>query len=200
MFMGKKGETKYHQLIKPGDVFNDWTVLSEPYMGGGTNLKGKPKNIECRVLCRCSCGFENDITSYSLYSGTSKRCWKCGYSRKMEENPAWKGYKEIPYSWFSNYFERKNNNRNKRSGNITIQQVHELWISQDKKCALTGLPIDWIKREDGVSCSIDRISSDGEYTIDNIQLVHKDINLMKNHFDQDYFIQMCKLVCDKSRI
>ena len=86
-----------------------------------------------------------------------------------------------------------------RFGDITIQEVHELWIKQDKKCALTRLPIDWIRRDNGVTCSIDRISSDGEYTIDNIQLVHKDINLMKNHFNQDYFIQMCKLVCENNK-
>lgn len=198
--MGKRGETKYRGLIKPGDVFNDWTVLSEPYMGGGTSLYGKPKNVECRVLCRCSCGVENDITAYSLYSGTSKRCWKCGYSRKMEKNPAWKGYKEIPYGWFSKYFERNTKRANKRSGDVTIQQVHEIWLKQDKKCALTGLPIDWEKRENGITCSIDRINSDKEYTIDNVQLVHKDVNLMKNHFKQDYFIRLCRLVCEKDEI
>jgi len=196
--MGKKGQSRYFGLLKAGDVYGEWVVISDPYLGSGVNRRGGQKKVECRVLCRCSCGFENDITAHSLVSGASKRCWKCGYSNGMEKNPSWKGYNEIPYSWFSKYFERKGQNRNKRSGNITIQQVHELWISQDKKCALTGLPIDWIKREDGVSCSIDRINSDGEYTIDNIQLVHKDINLMKNHFDQDYFIEMCRLVCQNN--
>ena len=197
--MGKKGTSTYFDKIHPGDVFNEWTVLSEPYMGIGQNRRGGDIKREARVLCKCSCGFENDITAHSLYSGASKRCWKCGYSRKMEENPAWKGYKEIPYGWFSKYFERNTKRTNKRFGDITIQQVHEIWIKQDKKCALTRLPIDWIRRDNGVTCSIDRISSDGEYTIDNIQLVHKDINLIKNHFNQDYFIQMCKLVCENNK-
>jgi hypothetical protein len=183
--MGKKGTSKWLELIKPGDKFNEWVVISEP--------------VDGKVLCKCSCGLDNNITTYSLYYGTSKRCWKCGYSRKMEQNPAWKGYKEIPYAWFSKYFERNTKHANKRFGNITIQEVHELWIKQDKKCALTRLQIDWIRRDNGVTCSIDRISSDGEYTIDNVQLVHKDINLMKNHFDQDYFIQLCKLVCENNK-
>jgi len=197
--MGKKGTSIYFGLLKPGDVFGEWTVLSDPYLGIGENKRGGKEKREARVLCKCSCGFENDISANSLYSGASKRCWKCGYSRKMEENPAWKGYKEIPYGWFSKYFERNTKRAKKRFGDIKIQQVHELWIKQDKKCALTGLPIDWIRRDNGITCSIDRINSDGEYTIDNIQLVHKDINLMKNHFDENYFIQMCKLVCENKK-
>jgi len=185
--MGKKGVSKYFGILKPGDKFGEWEILSDVFV-----------DKESRVNARCSCGYESSPSVLTIIKGISTRCWKCGYSRKMEENPAWKGYKEIPYGWFSKYFERNTKRAGKRFGDITIEQVHELWISQDKKCALTGLPIDWIKREDGVSCSIDRISSDGEYTIDNIQLVHKDINLMKNHFDQDYFIQMCKLVCQNN--
>ncbi len=56
------------------------------------------------------------------------------------------------------------------------------------------MDIDFIRRDSGVSASIDRIDSSKEYTIDNVQLVHKDVNLMKNHFNQDYFINMCKMI------
>ena len=69
-----------------------------------------------------------------------------------------------------------------------------MYIKQDKKCALTGVPISFEKTELGYSASIDRIDSKKEYDLDNVQLVHKDVNLMKNRFDQDYFISMCKLV------
>jgi hypothetical protein len=180
--MGKKGTSKWIELIKPNDKFNEWTVISEPVMG--------------KVLCRCSCGFENNIDTYSLYHGASKRCWKCGYSKKMEENPAWKGYKEIPYGWFSKYFERKKGNKKQRTGDITIQDAHALWIFQDKKCALSGVLIGFYDDGKGHTCSIDRIDSLKEYTLDNIQLVHKDINIMKNKFDNQYFIKMCKLIAN----
>lgn len=110
-----------------------------------------------------------------------------------EKNAFWKGYKDIPFHWFSKYFLRRGTSR-KRTGNITIQQIYDLWIKQNKRCNLSGLEIDFIKRENGVSASIDRIDSSKEYTIDNVQLVHKDINRMKNHFNQDYFISICKMV------
>jgi hypothetical protein len=108
-----------------------------------------------------------------------------------EKNPFWKGYKDIPFHWFSKYFLRKGR---KRDGDITIQQIYDLWIEQDKKCKLSGLDIDFIRRDNGVSASIDRIDSSKEYTIDNVQLVHKNINLMKNSFNQDYFISVCKMI------
>ena len=62
------------------------------------------------------------------------------------------------------------------------------------KCALTGIPISFEKTNVGYSASIDRIDSNIEYHLYNIQLVHKDINLMKNHFNEDYFISMCQKV------
>jgi len=53
-------------------------------------------------------------------------------------------------------------------------------------CALSGVKLDentW---------SPDRIDSKKGYTKENLQFVHKDINLMKNKFPEDYFIEMCK--------
>jgi hypothetical protein len=113
-----------------------------------------------------------------------------------EKNAFWKGYKDVPFHWFSKYFLRRGKS-SKRTGNITIQQIYNLWIEQQKKCRLSGLDIDFIKRENGVSASIDRIDSSKEYTIDNVQLVHKDINRMKNDFNQEYFIGMCKNIANK---
>jgi len=114
-------------------------------------------------------------------------------NQKRENNPAWKGYNEIPYGWFSKYFERRGSKK-QHFGDVTIEQMYNLWIHQDKKCALSGVSIGFY--DDGINhtCSIDRIDSLKEYTIDNIQLVHKDVNLMKNKFDNQYFISMCKKI------
>lgn len=110
---------------------------------------------------------------------------------KLENNSQWKGYKNIPFNWFSKYFLR---GRKKRTGNITLQQVSELWDKQNGKCALSGLNINWNDDEKGHTCSIDRIDSKKEYILENVQLVHKDVNLMKNKFNNDYYIDICKLV------
>lgn len=120
---------------------------------------------------------------------------KSGLLSIKDKNSQWKGYKEIPYSWFSKYFERGNK---KRVGSICIEDVYNLWVKQDKKCNLSGVPIGFYDDGKAHTCSIDRIDSLKEYTIDNIQLVHKNVNMMKNKFNQDYFIKMCSLITIKN--
>lgn len=110
---------------------------------------------------------------------------------KKEENPAWKGYKGVGYRWFSKYFERSGRSK---TGSITIGDAYNKLEAQGFKCALTGIPLEW-SEESGMS--IDRVNSNIGYELDNIQIVHKDVNIMKNHFDQDYFIAMCKKVANR---
>jgi hypothetical protein len=157
-------------------------------------------NRVCKV-----CGNLVSYTSEKTFNQATKRDSMCRSCRSVcanksekrilkvgAKNHMWKGYKEIPYAWFSRYFERKGS-RKKRTGTINIQDVYNLWILQNKKCALSGRVIGFCDDKNNTStCSIDRINSLKEYTIDNIQLVHKDINKMKNNYDNEYFIQVCK--------
>ena len=108
--------------------------------------------------------------------------------RTQTNNAAWKGFKGVGYKWFSKYFERTNK---KRIGTITIEDAYDQLESQGFKCALTGIDLPW---SESSGMSIDRIDSKKEYTRGNIQLVHKDVNLMKNYFDEEYFIEVCKKV------
>jgi hypothetical protein len=153
---------------------------------------------ECEINYQIYKSFHSAKTRNSVCKSCRTRMANASPKRnaKMEKNPAWKGYKEIPYSWFSKYFERKGK---KRQGNITIEDVYNLWLKQNKKCNLSGLDIDFIRRENGITASIDRIDSQKEYYIENIQLVHKDVNLMKNNFNLKYFIEICKKIHEKTK-
>lgn len=46
------------------------------------------------------------------------------------------------------------------------------------------------------TASLDRIDSQQGYNSNNIQFVHKDVNMIKQIYTQDYFIKMCKLVAE----
>jgi len=87
--------------------------------------------------------------------------------------------------------------------NITGDYLWALFIKQNKKCALSGLDIDFpkawgTKSKTQITASLDRIDSNQGYIKDNVQWVHKKINNMKMDMADKEFIQLCKLVAQHS--
>ena len=81
---------------------------------------------------------------------------------------------------------------------LNKEYVENLYISQNKCCALTGINIIFARsREETLTtASLDRINSDVGYIEENVQWIHKDLNRMKNIFPNDKFINWCKLVTE----
>jgi hypothetical protein len=79
---------------------------------------------------------------------------------------------------------------------ITMEQAWQLFEKQERTCALSGILLEFPKDRNphGGTASLDRIDSKKDYTADNVQWVHKDINRLKNVFDQAHFINLCKAV------
>lgn len=137
-------------------------------------------------LCRCECGKEKTITGSHLRKNLTK---SCGCIMR-------KGYKEIGGTYF-NRIRHSARNRN-IIFEITIEQIWDLFIKQERKCALSGLELHFSSKCDAGdgTASLDRIDSKKDYTIDNIQWVHKDINYMKQDNTDEEFIKYCKLVAN----
>lgn len=76
---------------------------------------------------------------------------------------------------------------------ITQNDIWDLYIKQNKKCALTGSQIT-LHKNDKINSSVDRIDSLRGYTKDNIQIVLKEINKIKMDIPQDKFYELCKTV------
>jgi hypothetical protein len=86
---------------------------------------------------------------------------------------------------------------------VDIKYVWNLYLQQNKKCALSGLPIEFAianKKSSETTASLDRINSTKGYVEGNIQWVHKNINIMKNVYEQNYFIFLCKLIAENNNI
>lgn len=82
-----------------------------------------------------------------------------------------------------------------RKCEITVG-VLDAWIkTQNERCIITGFEFDYATDENYRSRplipSIDRIDSNGDYTLDNIQIVCTLVNRAKNEFSQDLFDAMC---------
>lgn len=98
-------------------------------------------------------------------------------------------------NWWYNHVLRERNQtaREKVPVTISIEYAWNLFLEQNRKCALSGQDIFIGDKQYGTA-SIDRIDSSRGYEEGNIQWVHKDINFMKRTYSMDYFIEMCKMV------
>lgn len=144
-----------------------------------------------RVTCSC-CGRSRVVKRRQhAISMASKPCKSC--SNKNNNPIGLVG--GIRASFFNKYITGAHQ-RNKHWG-ISIQDAAEKLNSQNNVCALSGLKIDagasGCKLAD-ITASLDRIDNSKGYEIDNIQWVHKDINMMRGSLPVDKFIELCKLV------
>lgn len=80
---------------------------------------------------------------------------------------------------------------------LTIEDIDALYNIQRGRCALSGRHIGWSEQKWDHTASIDRINNDIGYTLDNIQLVHKQINMMRGTLSIEEFIKICKTVANK---
>lgn len=170
---------KYETLIRirVNDIVGDLTIIK------------LTKEI---ATCKCIC---NNIIELRRQNLLQRRNTNCG----CKPNSRWWGTDVVPGTYF-NSLEHSAKKRN-LIFNITIQEISDLYIKQNGKCALTNLSI-YLNRSKKVknTASLDRIDSNKGYTIDNVQWVHKDINNMKMNKNQDYFIELCKLIYLHSKI
>ncbi len=117
------------------------------------------------------------------------RCKKCSNSDPGNNQFAGK-YEDIPVTWFE--VKKRGGMSRGYQWDLSIEDVWEMYVHQDRKCALSNREIGWPERGITATVSIDRIDSSEGYVYGNVQLVHKDVNFMKQQFSQDYFIEMCK--------
>lgn len=158
------------------------------------------KGLDGRWYKNCpSC---NELQSYlrKNYAEESfragKECKSC--SNKKTDNCSRGFYEDIRLSWF-NKFKSSAELRN-LAFNLTPEYLWLLFQEQDYRCSLTGWPIGWSEVGSNHTASIDRIDSDKGYVVGNVQLVHKDVNMAKQQYSQDYFIELCKAVAEKDKV
>lgn len=161
----------------------------------------KPRGRTSQLFyrCICECGAVQDVYAHSLASGRSKACRKCG-ARATQASPHWMGHGELSGThWHRICLEAE---KRGYAVAIKIADAWRLFVAQEGKCALSGMPLRMRgrkseERRSRGTASLDRIDSTRGYVRGNVQWVHKDVNLLKNNFDEEYLLQMCRLVVRK---
>lgn len=174
--------------------FGIWVVASDQIKIG--------KDRAIYWYCKCSkCGHMSWKKVSELKKGTSTRCKNCGvklYSTNNEQV-------EVNALIQSKYRQIVCNLAlRKKVCNLpfTITPLDlQMLYNTNNKCALSGisLELDFTKSLQKQNLSVDRIDPNKGYTPDNIQLVDKRINMMKQSLQQDEFIELCCKVADYSR-
>ena len=162
------------------------------------------KQYKCYVghmySCECECGKIVPLERRNIQQSHTK---SCGCLRKLsgDKNKGWKGCEKLTGRLWRSIINHAK--KRKIEFNLSIEDAWFQFEKQNFLCALTNLPIYMpknSKKDITHTASLDRKNSQLGYFKDNIQWVHKDINLMKSNLPEDKFIELCFLVSKKKDI
>ena len=174
----------YHFNI--GDKLNNWVIVKNRTIR-------KHGRSYIKVKCTCGSNIIKELPAKYVNNKASLGCRECS------QPPYSCGYGKVSGEYFKNIkFGAKARNL---SFEITAKDIWELFLKCNRKCSLTGIELELYDTRDKRSlrtASLDRIDSSKGYSLENVQWVHKDVNMMKNKYDQDYFIEICRLITEKN--
>jgi hypothetical protein len=164
----------------------------------------KTRNGHTKYECLCDCGKKANILGTHLRQGNSKSCG-CNVPRIGPRHSDWNGVGKISGAYWANHVVKSaNGSKGRRKIELTITKEYawKLFVKQNEKCSLTGLNLRFPEKHNDKSwtASLDRIDSSKGYIEGNVQWVHKDVNMMKRIYSQEYFIYICKLIANNTTI
>lgn len=156
------------------------------------------KKSDGRYYKKCpNCNKEQSYLrrNYALQSLKLKLfCKSCSNKITINCHRGW--HRSIRLSWYEKF--KTSATTRGIDWNIDIDDVADLYLLQDKKCALTGISLEFPESGHPQNClaSIDRIVNSKPYNIENIQIVLKEVNMMKGKYTQEEFIKICLSVSE----
>lgn len=167
-----------NQKIQKGDIYGQFRVVSRNYEH--QDKLGVPYSyFDCECI-DCGSIYTKMGTSLEKYN---KICPNCHRS---------KSYGEITGNWW-NKLKLGAIERN-FDFSILIEDGWNLFLQQNRRCALSGVELIFHFKSTIQTASLDRIDSTKGYIKGNIQWVHKELNMMKNKMDQDKFLYWINLI------
>ena len=142
----------------------------------------------------CDCGNKYVVKTTSLKSKKNKSCG-C-----LKHNPK---HGDIKCRIWGEI--KGNAKKRKKEFKITQEYAWSIFLNQDKKCAISGIPLFFSEtnRQQKINrkgnASLDRIDSSKGYIEGNIQWVDKKINSMKNTYSMQEFIELCSRVYNNNK-
>jgi hypothetical protein len=158
----------------------------------------------CVWKCLCDCGTTKVIRNDALKGIKGTRSCGCLLRERThavgKSNRFWRGYEELPSGLFNNY--RTNAQLKGIVFDMSIEGAWKLFETQKRRCALTGLLLVFPSKanaSDGTA-SLDRIDPVRGYTEDNVQWVHKWINILKAGLSDNDLLTIVKAIYEHRRL
>jgi hypothetical protein len=177
-------------------------LLSKKFSGEGNPFFGKTHSDETRIkmsenhadFVGESNPFKRSLRDPKKKKEHNERCqaiwdkrdlsYRKKFGKKQQE-----GFEDISASFWSRVV-RNAACRGHEMG-LSIEDAWAIFLSQNKTCALTGVQLVFGNTLFETTASLDRIDCEKGYTIDNVQWVHKVINIMRNRLTVEEFIWWC---------
>jgi hypothetical protein len=168
--------------------------------------KGRPRKAIREGRQQCSiCKWWKPLDAFGpskvSYSGYETRCKRCNTTRTLKSHS-----KTIHMAlYYLNYSHHNNKSYGRKAvrrrqliseSEVTLDLLKEMWAKQGGKCAVTGIPMTWAAAAGRVptNVSLDRIDNSLGYSEDNIRLVCKMANHMKNSLSDQQMLEWCRLI------
>lgn len=164
---------------------------------------GKRRKNDGAVLweVRCECGNTKYLVKSNFYRNKSCGCKKADVqSQSLRKSLNRGGCGEIYATHWNTV--KKNAKQRKLPVKIDAKYAWNLFIKQDRRCALTGETLVFSKRcwSRDATASLDRIDSTKGYIPGNVQWVHKIVNFMKQQYTTELFFSWCKKVVEHNKL
>ena len=145
-----------------------------------------------KIIIKCLCGKTKTILRTSFRN--LKSCSCRDINKRGAEHHAFKGFGDMPAS----IFHRVKNGAISRNieFQISIEYMYKIFHKQNRKCALTGIPLLISSYANKGNASLDRIDNTKGYIEGNVWWIDKEINMMKNCHSVDKFKRLCSLVSE----
>lgn len=167
----------------------------------------KQRDVDRKQYCsfNCKSEFQKTISTKPRIFSEARKCEGCGIdyiaTQKVQRFCS-KGCQSrvgarrslAKHSTLEAHLKRLLNRKERK--HLTVDFLTKVYELQNGLCALTGVPMTWETLNGKVSTniSIDRVDSSIGYEEQNIQLVCRIVNIMKNDLSLNEFIGWCRLV------
>ena len=167
----------------------------------------KQRDIDRKQYCSFTCKseFQKTISTKSRIFSEARKCEGCGIDYIANQKVQRFCSKGCQARIGARRSLKKNNTledhlkrllKRKDRKHLTVDFLTKVYESQNGLCSLTGVPMTWETLNGKVltNISIDRVDSTICYQEQNLQLVCRIVNIMKNDLSLNEFIGWCRLV------